>query len=116
MRAVDRRTPACRRCVQLEDELRDLRARLAATGHYVAFSPGPNPHPNVEDELRRWLSTEPGADAATGFRAGWSRLDGVMASRLSEWEARLVRARRDSARLKSHINALLAEIERLQNR
>src|SRR5215471_16193528 len=109
VRAVDRRTPACQRCQQLEEELRDLRQRLAASGHYIAFSPGPNPYPNVEDELRRWLVAEPGADASTGFQAGWLRLARVIEPRLNEWEARFTRARRDSAGLKSHINALLAE-------
>ena len=46
---------ACQRCWQLEEELRDVRQRLAASGQYVAFSPGPNPNPNVDDEqaLRR---------------------------------------------------------------
>jgi hypothetical protein len=116
VRAVDHRTPVCQRCQHLEEELRDLRQRLAATGRYVAFSPGPNPYPSVEDELRRWLVAEPGADPATGFRAGWLRLARVIEPRLNEWEARFTRARRDSAGLKSHINALLAEIERLQNR
>jgi hypothetical protein len=115
VRAVDRRTPACQRCQQLDEELRDLRQRLAASGHYVAFSPGPNPYPSVEDDLRQWLVAEPGADAATGFRTGWLRLARVIEPRLNEWEARLTRARRDSAGLKSHINALLAEIQRLQN-
>ena len=114
---VDRgRKPACARCLQLEEELRDLRQRLAASGQYVAYSPGPNPYPNVEDELRRWLATTPGADAADGFRAGWARLARVIGPRLQDWEARWLRARRDNAGLKSHITALVDEIKRLEVR
>src|SRR6266700_5268533 len=54
---VDGRRPGCERCLRLEEELRDLRLRFAASGQYVAFSPGPNPKPNVDDELGRWLAT-----------------------------------------------------------
>jgi hypothetical protein len=108
------RKPACGRCLALEDELRDLRQRLAASGQYVAYSPGPNPYPNVQDELRRWLATEPGADAADGFRAGWTRLAKVIGPRLQDWEARWLCARRDNAGLKSHITALVTEIKRLE--
>jgi hypothetical protein len=39
----------------------------AASGHYVAYSPAPNPNPNVDDELRRWLAISPHADAAAGL-------------------------------------------------
>ena len=106
--------PAYARCLQLEEELRDLRQRLAASGQYVAYSPGPNPYPNVEDELRRWLATEPSARAADGFRAGWTRLARVIGPRLQDWEARWLRSRRDNAGLKSHITALVAEIKRLE--
>ncbi|MBV9170014.1 MAG: hypothetical protein JOZ81_08015 [Chloroflexi bacterium] len=94
----------------------ELRQRLAALGRYVAFSPGPNPHPNVEEELRRWLAADPYADAAAGFRAGWTRSASVVGPRLHDWEARFARARRDNAGLRSHMNALLAEIQRLQDR
>ena len=115
MRRVDSRHPQCERCLRFEDELRDLRQRLAASGQYVAYSSGPNPNPSVEDELRRWLATSPGASAADGFRAGWRRLERFVGARLGEWEARLERAGRANAGLKSHIAALVAEIERLQN-
>jgi hypothetical protein len=70
----------------------------------------------VEDELRRWLATEPGADAAGGFRAGWTRLGSVIGPRLQDWEARWLRARRDNAGLKSQITALVTEINRLEVR
>jgi hypothetical protein len=73
--------PAYARCLQLEEELRDLRQRLAASGQYVAYSPGPNPYANAEDELRRWLATEPGADAADGVS---SRVDAISQS---DWSA-----------------------------
>jgi len=64
--------PACPRCLQFEDELGELQERLMASGQFVAFSPGPNPNLNVERELQRWLSVNPRADAAAGFRAGWT--------------------------------------------
>ena len=108
--------PSCARCLQLEDELRDLRQHLAASGQYVAYSPGPNPYPNVEDELRRWLATERGGSAADGFRAGWARLARVIGPRLQGWEARWLRARRDNAGLKSQVTALVTEIRRLEVR
>lgn len=46
---------------------------LAATGQYVTYSPGPNPHADIERELARWLDVHPHAEAADGFRAGWAR-------------------------------------------
>jgi hypothetical protein len=110
------RKPECARCLQLDEELRDLRQHLTASGQYVAYSPGPNPYPNVEDEVRRWLATELGADAADGFRAGWTRLARVIGPRLEDWEARWLRAQRDRAGLKAHINALVGEIRRLEVR
>ena len=116
MRVDHGRKPACARCLELEDELHELSQRLADSGRYVAYSPGPNPYPNVEDELRRWLATEPAADAADGFRAGWTRLARVMGPRLRDWEARWLRTRRDNAGLKSHITALVAEIKRFEVR
>jgi hypothetical protein len=103
------------RCLQLEEVLRELRQSWA-TGQYVAFSPGPNPYPNVEDEVRRWQATEPDADAAAGFRAGWSRLAGVIGPRFQDWEARVVRAQCDRNGLKTHIHALVAEVRRLELR
>ena len=106
---------ACERCLQLEEQLHDLRQALAASGHYVTYAPGPNPNPNVDDELRRWLAITPGADATAGFRAGWTRLGRFVGPRLRDWEARFERARRDNAGLKSHIAALVAEIDKLQS-
>jgi hypothetical protein len=108
--------PACARCLQLEDELREFRQRLAASGRYVAYSPGPNPYPNVDDELRLWRTTAPGADAAAGFRAGWTRLARVIGPRLQDWEARVARAQHDKEGLKAHIRALVAEVRRLEVR
>ena len=116
MRVGEGRKPACARCLQLDDELRELRQRLAASGHYVAYSPGPNPYPNVEDELRLWLTTAPGADAAAGFRPGWTRLARVIGPRLQDWAARCGRAQRDKEGLKAHIHALVAEVRRLEVR
>ena len=115
MRRADGRQQPCERCLRFEDELRDLRQRLAASGRYVAYSPGPNLNPSVEDELRRWLPTSPGACAADGFRAGWRRLEKLVAARLRDWEARVERVRRDAVGLNSYIATLVAEIERLQN-
>src|SRR5919201_981742 len=83
----------CPRCLELEDELETVRQRLAALGHYVTFSPGPNPYPDVERELRRWLAVNPRANAAAGFRAGWARMARVVRPTLREWEARSWRQR-----------------------
>ena len=109
------RESACEGCLRLEEQLHDLRRALADSGHYVAYSPGPNPNPSVDDELRRWLPIRPGADAAAGFRAGWARLGRVVGPRLRDWEARFERARRDNAGLKSHIAALTAELQKLES-
>ena len=76
----------------------------------------PIPYPNVEDELRLWLTTAPGGDAAAGFRAGWTRLARVIGPRLQDWEARFARAQRDREGLRAHIQALVAEIRRLEVR
>ncbi|MDQ3809989.1 MAG: DUF4641 domain-containing protein, partial [Chloroflexota bacterium] len=78
----------CPRCLELEDELDSLRQWLAARGQYVAHSPGPNPNPDCERELARWLAVNPRADAAAGFRAGWRRLARHVTARLRDWEGR----------------------------
>jgi hypothetical protein len=58
----------CPRCLELEDEVENLRQRLAAVGQYVIASPGPNSVPDCEHELRRWLAVHSRADAATPLR------------------------------------------------
>ena len=109
---VDRSRPTtCERCLQFEEELRDLRQRLAASGQYVTYSPGPNP--NVDEELRRWLATSPRVDAA-GSRAGWARLARFVSPRVRDWEARFERARRAHAGLRWHIAVLVAKVQRLE--
>ena len=74
VRAVDRRTPACQRCLQLEEELRDLRQRLAASGRYVAFSPGRILirlwRTSCGDGARRSLAPMPRPGSGAGGR-GW---------------------------------------------
>jgi methionine synthase II (cobalamin-independent) len=97
----------CPHCLQFEDEVRELQQRLAAAGQYVAYSPGPNTNPSLERELRRWLDVNPRADAASGFRAGWSRLARFVRPRLRECEARWWRAMRENDRLRSRIGLLL---------
>jgi hypothetical protein len=108
-------TSRCPRCLDLEEEIRTLQLRLAASGHYVTYSPGPNSNPNIDDELKRFLVTSPKADAASGFRAGWSRLARSVGPKLREWEDRWLRARRVQDRLKSRIGVLLMELERLRD-
>jgi hypothetical protein len=104
--------PRCARCLQLEDELLELRQQLAALGRYVTTTPGPNTNPNLEKELARWLAVNPRADAASGFRAGWARLARWVQPRLHDWEQRWFRAMRENDRLKARVGVLLRELTR----
>jgi hypothetical protein len=108
--------PRCPRCLLLEEEIHELRQQLAAVGRYVVTTPGPNTNPELERELARWLSVNPRADGAAGYRAGWARLARFMTPRLRDWEARWFRAMRENDRLKSHIGGLLRELSRLTDR
>ena len=103
----------CPRCLDLEDELLDLRQQLAAVGRYIAPSAGPNRNPERERELSRWLAVNPRADAAAGFRAGWARLSRWVQPRLRDWEHRWWRAVGENDRLRAQIGILLREISRL---
>jgi hypothetical protein len=103
----------CPRCLELENELLELRRRLAAVGQYVTYSTGPNTNPDLDQELKRWLAVNPRADTSAGFRAGWSRLARWVEPRLREWEQRWQRALRENDRLRSRIGVLLREISRL---
>jgi hypothetical protein len=103
----------CPRCLEFEEEVRELHQRLAAVGQYVTYSTGPNTNPNVERELSRWLAVNPRADAAAGFRAGWARLSRWVQPRLRDWEQRWWRAVRENDLLRSKIGVLLREINRL---
>ena len=78
VRAIDRSPRACRWCLQVEEQLRELRQHLAATGHNVAFSPGPNPYSNVEDELR--MAGDGAQRRCRGRLSG-----GLVAIRRSDW-------------------------------
>ena len=110
------RDAQCARCLEFEEEIRELHQRLAAVGQYVTYTPGPSPTVNVERELHRWLAVNPRADAAAGFRAGWSRLARFVAPRLREWEARWFRSMRENDRLRARIGSLLREVSRLTDR
>jgi hypothetical protein len=46
------------------------------------------------------LATSPRADAAAGYRAGWTRLARFVGPKLREWESRWQRAMREQDRLK----------------
>ena len=105
----------CPRCLEFEEEVEDLRQRLAAAGQYVTYTPGPSPTVNVEHELQRWLAVNPRADAAAGFRAGWSRLARFVAPRLREWEGRWFRSMRENDRLKARVGSLLREVSRMSD-
>ena len=106
----------CTRCLEFAEEVEQLRQRLAASGQFVAYSPGPNPNPDVERELSRWLAVHPRADAATGFRAGWARLARFVRPKLREWEARWWRMARDNNALRARLGVALREISRLTDR
>jgi len=93
-----------------------LHQRLAAVGQYVTYSSGPNSNPNLERELQRWLAVNSRADAAAGFRAGWSRLARFVRPKLREWEARWWRAVRENDQLKARVGSLLRELGRLSER
>jgi hypothetical protein len=106
----------CPRCLELEDEIAALKERLRQAGLLIAVSPGPNPVPNSEAELRRWLPAHPRATAAEGFLAGWARLARVLQPRLLEDEERWRRLVREKEQLRSQIGMLLSEQERLRDR
>jgi hypothetical protein len=100
----------CPRCLEFAAEVEELRQRLAASGQFVAYSPGPNPNHDVEHELKRWLAVNPRADAAAGFRAGWARLTRFVRPRLREWEARWWRMARENDRLRARLGVVLREL------
>jgi hypothetical protein len=106
----------CERCLEFQDEVRQLQQRLAASGQYVTYSPGPNPGLDVERELQRWLVVNPRSNAAAGFRAGWARMARLVGPRLREWEARWWRSVRDNDSLRARLGNALREIARLQDR
>ena len=87
--------------------LEQLRHRLAASGQFVAYSPGPNPNPDVERELRRWLAVHPRANASAGFRAGWARLARFVGPKLREWEARWWHMAREGDRVRARLGVAL---------
>jgi hypothetical protein len=106
----------CPRCLEFEEEVRELHQRLAAVGQYVTYSAGPNTNPNLEHELQRWLAVNTRADAAAGFRAGWSRLARFVRPKLREWEARWWRSVHENDRLRARLGTLLRELSRLTDR
>ena len=102
------------RCVELEDEIDNLRQRLAAVGQDVVASAGPEPG----SRLRTRAATlggpsSPVPPAAAGFRAGWARFARVVGPRLREWEARWWHLARENDSLRSRLGTLIAEISRL---
>ena len=106
----------CERCLEFQDELRQLQQKLAASGQYVTYSPGPNPGVDVEHELQRWLAINPRSNAAAGFRAGWARMARLVGPRLRDWEARWWRSVRDNDSLRARLGSALRELARLQDR
>jgi hypothetical protein len=105
----------CPRCLELEDEVAALRERLRKAGLFIDVSPGPNPVPDGEAELRRWLAAYPRATAAEGFRAGWVRMARWIRPRLVEADAAWWRQVRENERLRARLGVLLAELERARD-
>ena len=103
----------CERCLEFQDELRQLHQHLAASGQYVTYSPGANPGLDVEHELQCWLAVNPRSNAAAGFRAEWARLARLVGPMLRDWEARWWLSMRANDQLRSKIGTLLREISRL---
>ena len=108
--------PQCPRCLEFADDLDRLRQRLADAGSLLRTRLGPNPNPDVERELRRWLAVNPRADASAGFRAGWARLARFVRPRRREWEARWWRMARENDRLRARLGSALREVNRLSER
>ena len=106
----------CERCLEFQDELRQMRQRLAASGQYVTYSPGPNQGFDFELELQRWLAGNPRSNAAAGFRAGWARMARLVGPRLRDWEARWWRSVHDNDRTRARLGNALRELARLQDR
>jgi hypothetical protein len=102
--------------LEFEEEMHELYQRLAAVGQYVTYSSGPNSNPNLERELLRWLAVNSDADAAAGFRAGWSGLARFVRPKLREGEARWWRAARENDQLQSASWKPIRELSRLSER
>src|ERR687887_1045114 len=100
--------PGCPRCLELEDEVAALRERLRQAGLLIAVSPGPNPVPDGEAELRRWLAAYPRATVADAFRAGWTRMARWVQPRLVEADAAWWRQVRENDQLRARLGVLLA--------
>jgi hypothetical protein len=83
---------------------------------FIDVSPGPNPVPDGEAELRRWQAAYPRATAAEAFRAGWARMARWVQPRLAEADAARWRQVRENERLRSRLGVLLTELERERDR
>ena len=106
----------CPRCLELEDDVAELRERLRRAGLLIPVSPGPNPVPDGEAELKRWLAAHPRATAAEAFRAGWVRMARWVEPRLAEADAAWWRQVRANDHLRARFGVLLTELGRERDR
>jgi hypothetical protein len=99
----------------LEDELQRIHQELAALGHFVTPSAGPNTSADLDRELARWLAVHPHADRTEAFRAGWARLVSWAEPRVREWEQRWWGARAEHAALRARMAELRHDARRARD-
>lgn len=102
-------TVECARCVELEDELRRVKAIAGAAGAYNAPSEGPNPRYNGDREAGRWLAAHPHATPEQAWRGGWNRARSITRGLLAEHRRRAEANATLIASLRSKIGVLIME-------
>jgi hypothetical protein len=101
---------ACKRCIELEDELARITRLAVSAGVYAAPSTGANPQYDVDAEARRWLAAHPRASATEAWRAGWTRAWSIARELLRDWRRRWAGQARELSSLRSRIGVLIQEL------